>query len=131
MRRIARRFTGSRAAPRSMLNSDGRSTRGRRAIIELQPTRSVLNAPLPHVWRPKSCGPTVMTAADSDGGGSSRIAHWVYPRYEAPTVANEPVNQGCFVSHATVSWPSSRSVRIGSKPPSEAPVPRQLTNSTW
>jgi hypothetical protein len=48
-----------------------------------------------------------------------------------PTVANRPVNQGCPIIQATTSRPSCRSVRIGSKSPPDAAVPRLLTNSTW
>ena len=53
------------------------------------------NEPVPHTDASKSCGPAVITAAASSGGGSDSSAHWVYPRYDTPMVANRPVNQGC------------------------------------
>ena len=86
----------------------------------LQPSKSpTANDPVPHTEAAKSCGPAVMTAAASCGGGSCNSAHWVNPRYDAPIVANRPVNQGCSTSHAAVSAPSVASLTIGSKTPAE------------
>ena len=99
--------------------------------MSLQPTTSRLSEPVPHECRAKSCGPTVITAAAISAGGSSSRVHCVYPRYDGPMVANVPVNQGCATSQATTSCPSARSVRIGSKSPSEAAVPRLDTKTTW
>ncbi|CFB88006.1 Uncharacterised protein [Mycobacterium tuberculosis] len=47
----------------------------------LQPRKSLtVNDPVPHTEARKSCGPTVITAAASSGGGSCSNAHWVKPR---------------------------------------------------
>ena len=89
------------------------------------------NEPVPHIEARKSCGPAVMTAAASSGGGSVSSAHWVKPRYDSPMVANRPVNQGCSRSHATVSAPSAASWTIGSNSPPEPNVPRTLCSTTW
>ena len=72
----------------------------------------------------KSCGPAVMTAAASSGGGSISSAHCVSPRYDRPIVANRPVNHGCRRSHSTVSAPSEVSWTIGWNSPPEPEVPR-------
>ena len=89
------------------------------------------NDPVSHTEALKSCGPTVMTAAASSGGGSCNSAHWVNPRYDSPTVANRPVNQGCSRSQSTVSAPSAASLTIGSNSPPDPNVPRTLCSTTW
>src|SRR5262249_10478808 len=84
-----------------------------------------------HTEALKSCGPAVMTAAANSGGGSCSSAHWVKPRYDTPTVANRPVNQGCSRSQTTVSAAASASLTIGSKAPPDPNVPPPLCNTTW
>ena len=63
--------------------------------MALHPRKSFSeNEPVPQEEALKSCGPTEMIAAFSSGGGSVNSAHWVKPRYDSPTVAKDPVNQG-------------------------------------
>ena len=51
--------------------------------------------PVPQRGPLRSCGPTVITAAAISCGGSISSAHCVKPKYDAPIVPNDPVNQGC------------------------------------
>ncbi len=71
-----------------------------------------------------------MIAAFISGGGSASRAHCVKPRYDRPTVANEPVNQGWSRSQAAVSAPSATSLTMGVNVPPEPNVPRTLWRTT-
>jgi hypothetical protein len=49
--------------------------------MSLHPRKSFSeNEPVPQEEALKSCGPTLMIAAFSSGGGSFSNAHWVNPR---------------------------------------------------